>query len=105
MNVRAREELKEMNENRITNIIERGGVDNWVTASDLANLSRTFHFTSFEQAQRFVHEVGKHCSKTDHHPEWHLTNGGKDVNVKLTSHFAGNKVTLYDFQLAEHMND
>jgi hypothetical protein len=22
----------------------------------------------------------------------------------LTSHFAGNKVTLFDFQLAEHMN-
>lgn len=26
------------------------------------------------------------------------------MNVKLTSHFAGNKVTLFDFQLAENMN-
>lgn len=26
------------------------------------------------------------------------------MNVTLTSHFAGNKVTLYDFQLAERMN-
>ena len=26
------------------------------------------------------------------------------MNIKLTSHFAGNKVTLFDFQLAEHMN-
>lgn len=24
--------------------------------------------------------------------------------IKLSSHFAGNKVTLFDFQLAEHMN-
>lgn len=26
------------------------------------------------------------------------------MTVRLTSHFAGNKVTLFDFQLAEHMN-
>jgi hypothetical protein len=26
------------------------------------------------------------------------------VQVSLTSHFAGNKVTLFDFQLAEKMN-
>ena len=26
------------------------------------------------------------------------------MRVRLTSHFAGNKVTLYDFQLAEQMN-
>jgi len=28
-NKRAQEELKEMNENRITNIIDRGGIDGW----------------------------------------------------------------------------
>lgn len=48
MNNGAKEELKEMNQNRITNIIERGGVDNWETASDLAHLKRTFEFKSFE---------------------------------------------------------
>ena len=31
-------------------------------------------------------------------------NGGKSIQVKLTSHFANNKVTLFDFELAEHMN-
>lgn len=30
-NVRCSEELKEMNQNRITNIIERGGVEGWET--------------------------------------------------------------------------
>jgi hypothetical protein len=33
-----------------------------------------------------------------------VTDGGRTVNVMLTSHFANNKVTLFDFQLAEHMN-
>jgi hypothetical protein len=41
----------------------------------------------------------------DHHPEWHLTDKGLTVNVKLTSHFAGNKVTRLDFELAEAMNE
>ncbi len=49
--------------------------------------------------------VGRYCSEKDHHPEWALTNGGKGVQVKLTSHFAGNKVTLFDFELAERMNE
>ena len=94
-----------MNQNKITNIIERGGVDNWETASDLAHLKRTFTFTSFEQAQAFCQSVGKYCSKKDHHPEWSLSDNGRSVNVKLTSHFAGNKVTLLDFELAENMNE
>ena len=33
-NVRCSEELKEMNQNRITNIIERGGVEGWETVSE-----------------------------------------------------------------------
>jgi hypothetical protein len=41
----------------------------------------------------------------DHHPEWSLTNSGCTVQVRLTSHFAGNKVTRLDFQLAEAMNE
>jgi hypothetical protein len=33
-----------------------------------------------------------------------MTNGGKTLTAKLTSHFAGNKVTLFDFQVAQKMN-
>ena len=103
-NLRCAEELKEMNQNRITNIIERGGVEGWDTAADLAYLQKSFAFTSASQAQYFVQNVGKFCSQQDHHPEWSVTDAGKTVNVRLTSHFANNKVTLFDFQLAEHMN-
>jgi pterin-4a-carbinolamine dehydratase len=103
-NARCAEELKEMNQNRITNIIERGGVEGWDTAADLAHLQKSFTFSSTLQGQHFVQNVGKFCTKQDHHPEWGVTDGGKTINVRLTSHFAGNKVTLLDFQLAEHMN-
>jgi len=41
----------------------------------------------------------------DHHPEWKLSNNGMTVDVRLTSHFAGNKVTRLDFELAEAMNE
>jgi pterin-4a-carbinolamine dehydratase len=67
-------------------------------------LRKTFDFANFEQAQHFVQRVGKFCKEHDHHPEWHVVNGGKSVAANLTSHFAGNKATLLDFQLAEAMN-
>jgi len=70
----------------------------------LAYLQRTYSFSSVSQAQYFVQSVGRICSQQDHHPEWSVIEGGRTVQVKLTSHFAGNKVTLLDFQLAEHMN-
>lgn len=48
--------------------------------------------------------MGIFAESKDHHPEWKLTNGGRNVEVRLTSHFANNKVTLFDFELAEAMN-
>lgn len=101
-NENVKEELKEMNQNKITNIIERGGVEKWETAEDLSYLSRTFEFSSFEQANNFMQRVGIYCSKKDHHPEWSLND--RFLTVKLTSHFNNNKVTPFDFELAEHMN-
>jgi len=38
-NARCSEELKEMNQNRITNIIERGGVEGWDTVSAIYSVS------------------------------------------------------------------
>ena len=103
-NDKCRDDLKEMNQTKITNIIERGGVEGWDEGSNLESLTKTFEFTSFEQAQKFVQSVGKVAEKSNHHPEWSSSNGGKDITVKLTSHFAGNKVTIFDFELAEQMN-
>lgn len=51
-----------------------------------------------------MQRVGLWADKKDHHPEWTVEDGGRTVSVHLTSHFAGNKVTLFDFELAEQMN-
>ena len=93
-----------MNQTRITNIIDRGGIEGWTDSGNLDSFTKTFEFDSFEQGQAFVQAVGKYADQKDHHPEWTCLNGGKSISVKLTSHFANNKVTLFDFELAEHMN-
>ena len=48
-----------------------------------------------------MNEVSKFCTETDHHPEWALN--GRTLSVKLTSHFNDNKVSLKDYELANHM--
>ena len=60
-------------------------------------LRRRFEFNSFEQATAFVQRVGQWADSKDHHPEWSIEDGGRTIAVTLTSHFAGNKVTLFDF--------
>ena len=104
-NVDCQNQLKEMNENLITNIIQRGGNDGWEVQEDFSKMTKKFEFKSFEQAQAFVQHVSKVCNEKDHHPEWHLVDGGKSVEVMLTSHFADNKITRLDFEVAEAMNN
>ena len=93
-----------MNETRITNIIDAGGVDGW-DHGNLEVLKKTFEFESFERANDFIQEVGKFCETKDHHPQWSTSNGGKTVHVELTSHFANNTVTIFDFEVAQAMNN
>ena len=85
--------------------MDRGGHDGWETEANLNFMTKSFEFKSFEEANMFVQHVSKFCNEKDHHPEWNVTNGGMTVNVKLTSHFADNKVTRLDFELAEAMNN
>ena len=47
-NDRCVDELKEMNQTKITNIIERGGVEGWNDGDNLDALTKTFEFESFE---------------------------------------------------------
>ena len=91
-----------MNKNIIDNIAARGGTEGWRTTED--ELTKSFTFDSFEQAQAFCQGCTNFCNEKDHHPEWSSADGGRTINVRLTSHFAGNKVTRLDFELAEAMN-
>ena len=91
-----------MNGTLVENLKAAGGLADWDESREA--LTKTFHFDSFEQCQAFVQSVGKYAEAKDHHPEWSTSNGGKSISVNLTSHFAGNQVTLSDYQLASQMN-
>ena len=93
-----------MFETRINNIIDSKGIDGWETIGELEYLEKTFEFANFETAQAFVDKVGAYADKNDHHPEWKMTNGGCTVEVRLTSHYMNNHLSLADFELAQEMN-
>ena len=99
-----RSQLQEMNNNIVSNIEARSGNLGWTMADDLSCMEKTFHFNSFEQGNAFVQGVVNFCNQKDHHPEWSVQDGGKQVHIRLTTHWAGNTVTRSDFELAEALN-
>tara|TARA_Y100001968_G_C18948064_1_gene521862 strand:- start:121 stop:417 length:297 start_codon:yes stop_codon:yes gene_type:complete len=68
----------------------------WTFAED--KLSREYCFESFTEAMGFIAEMAFACEKTNHHPE--LFNVYNRVEIGLTTHDAGNKVTEKDVELA-----
>lgn len=102
-NEQCKVELQEMNKNIIENIVARGGTEGWETTPNA--MTKSFEFNSFEEGQAFVMRVARDAESKDHHPEWSAVNGGRVINVTLTSHFAQNTVTRLDFELAECMNN
>ncbi len=65
-------------------------------------LLKTFTFASFEEAMQFMQNAAPFISETDHHPTW--SNTYNRVEVKLTTHDAGNKVTEKDRKLAAYLD-
>jgi len=62
-------------------------------------LVRTFRFADFPTAIAFMNDAATEIDKLNHHPEW--TNVYDRVVVRLTTHDAGNRVTLQDVELAK----
>ena len=62
-------------------------------------LKRSFQFTDFSEAFAFMTRVALIAEKMDHHPEW--SNVYNKVEIKLTTHSAGNVVTEKDRELAK----
>ena len=58
-----------------------------------------FKFEDFVSAFSFMSAVALHAEKMDHHPEW--SNVYNRVNIRLTTHDAGNTVTDKDRQLSQ----
>jgi len=71
----------------------------WTFAED--KLSREYRFASFTEAMGFITEMAFACEKANHHPE--LFNVYSRVEIGLTTHDAGNKVTQKDVDLAAEL--
>jgi hypothetical protein len=50
----------------------------------------------------FINLVKDKCDQIDHHPEWSVHDN--QLDVKLTSHYLGNKVGDKDWELAAYMS-
>ncbi|MEP7269630.1 MAG: 4a-hydroxytetrahydrobiopterin dehydratase [Saprospiraceae bacterium] len=72
----------------------------WIEKTD--QLTASFQFVDFPDAMSFMMEVAFACEKMDHHPEW--TNIWNRVDIKLSTHSAGNKVTDKDWSLAKSID-
>ena len=71
----------------------------WTFAED--KLSREYRFANFTEAMGFITEMAFACEKANHHPE--LSNVYSRVEIGLTTHDAGNKVTQKDVDLAAEL--
>lgn len=61
-------------------------------------LKASLKFKDFRQAFGFMTQVALVAEKMDHHPNW--SNVYNQVDIELTTHSAGNKVTEKDHALA-----
>jgi 4a-hydroxytetrahydrobiopterin dehydratase len=68
----------------------------WTENNDA--LERAFQFSDFTEAFAFMTRVAFAAEAAGHHPEW--TNVYNRVNIRLTTHDAGNTVTDKDRNLA-----
>jgi 4a-hydroxytetrahydrobiopterin dehydratase len=67
------------------------------------HLVATFKFKDFSEAWAFMGRVALLAEQQDHHPNW--SNVYNSVEIKLTTHDAGNTVTDRDRKLAKAIED
>ena len=66
-------------------------------------LIRVFEFTNFIEAFGFMNKVAMLAEKMDHHPNW--SNVYNRVEIRLSTHDAGDVVTEKDHKLAKAIDD
>ncbi len=62
-------------------------------------LQASLRFENFKDAFNFMIEVAAAAEELNHHPDW--SNSYSRVNINLTTHDAGNKITQKDWLLAK----
>lgn len=73
----------------------------WQLKND--QLVSNFEFKNFSEAWAFMTRVAFLAEKMDHHPEW--TNVYNRVEIRLSTHSAGNTVTERDRNLAAEIDN
>lgn len=66
-------------------------------------LVRKFEFKDFVEAFGFMTKIAILAEKADHHPWW--SNVYNQVEIRLTTHDAGNKITQKDMDLAQQIDE
>ncbi|CUI14505.1 Hypothetical protein, putative [Bodo saltans] len=74
-----------------------------IATGDKQVITKEFLFKDFKDAWAFMNSLYNFIDSTDHHPEW--SNVYNRVNVNLTTHDVGNKVSEKDIRLALEMED
>ena len=76
-------------------------LDGWRHEND--KLQKTFERADFRDAVSFIVQMAFHAEEMVHHPE--LENVYDTVDVALTTHDAGGKVTEMDLELARKIEE
>jgi 4a-hydroxytetrahydrobiopterin dehydratase len=71
----------------------------WELKGDV--LVKSFKFDSFREALSFMVRAGFEAEAMNHHPDW--TNVYNRLEVRLSTHDAGGKVTSKDIELAKRL--
>lgn len=75
--------------------------NDWKTENE--EMTAEFTFTDFSGAFSFMTRVAMEAEKQNHHPTW--TNKWNKVNIILTTHDRGNKLTKKDEKLAKAISN
>lgn len=69
----------------------------WIEENNM--LKKSFKFKDFQEAFAFMTRVAFLAEEHQHHPNW--SNVYNKVDIELTTHDKGNKVTEKDLKLAK----
>jgi pterin-4a-carbinolamine dehydratase len=66
-------------------------------------LAKTYQFANYDVALGFINRASEHIAVVQHHPTWEITWG--TVKARLTTWDIGHKLSHYDLDLAEYLDN
>jgi 4a-hydroxytetrahydrobiopterin dehydratase len=76
-------------------------MEGWTFEDD--TITKAYTCADFQEAVAFIVRIGFHAEALAHHPE--LFNVYNSVDITLTTHDAGDKVTETDLELARRIDE